>query len=146
MTTATTTTTTTITTTIKTAAVHHLRLTVTDVARAEEFYTSLLGFTRLMELPQGVLLTNGTALLALAPPPDAGRAPAADRFDENRVGLDHLSFAVESTAALSAAIAVLDERGVSHGDIIDYGPALGICVLAFRDPDNIQLELTAPRA
>lgn len=26
----------------------------------------------------------------------------------------------------------------------DLGPGLGIYVLAFRDPDNVQLELTAP--
>jgi catechol 2,3-dioxygenase-like lactoylglutathione lyase family enzyme len=127
-------------------AVHHVRLTVTDVARSEAFYTGLLGFARAMELPRGVLLSNGATLLALAPPPDDASAPPGDRFDENRVGLDHLSFAVESSAALGTALAAIDTRGVPHGEIIDYGPALGICVLAFRDPDNIQLELTAPRA
>jgi catechol 2,3-dioxygenase-like lactoylglutathione lyase family enzyme len=135
-----------MTTAIKTTAVHHVRLTVSDVARSEAFYTGLLGFARVIELPRGVLLSNGSTLLGLAPPPNAASAPAGDCFDENRVGLDHLSFAVESSAALTAALAVLDTRGVPHGEIIDYGPALGICVLAFRDPDNIQLELTAPRA
>ena len=35
---------------------------------------------------------------------------------------------------------------VSHGEVRDLGPDLGIYVLAFRDPDNIQIELTAPYA
>ena len=37
---------------ITTGAVHHLRLTVTDVQRAREFYTGLLGFQVAGELPQ----------------------------------------------------------------------------------------------
>ncbi len=37
-----------------------------------------------------------------------------------------------------------DKQGVPHGEIEDLGPDLSIYVLAFRDPDNIQLELTAP--
>lgn len=69
---------------------------------------------------------------------------SGDRFDENRVGLDHLSFAVNSRQDLDEAIRILDEHGVSHGEIKDLGPDLGIYILAFRDPDNIQLELTAP--
>jgi hypothetical protein len=41
-------------------------------------------------------------------------------------------------------VRLFDERDVPHGEIKDLGPDLGIYVLAFRDPDNIQLELTAP--
>lgn len=66
------------------------------------------------------------------------------RFDDNRVGLDHLSFSVDSHSYLEEAIRLFDERGISHGEIKDLGEALQIFVLAFRDPDNIQLELTAP--
>jgi len=45
---------------------------------------------------------------------------------------------------LEEAVRQFDEQGVSHGEIKDLGPDMGIYVLAFRDPDNIQLELTAP--
>jgi hypothetical protein len=38
----------------------------------------------------------------------------------------------------------LAERGVEQKDSKDLGEGLGIYVLAFRDPDNIALELTAP--
>ena len=129
---------------IKTGAVHHLRLTVTDVDCAREFYTSVLGFQVAMELPSGVLLTNGSVLLGLGPAPIAERRSKSDRFDENRVGLDHLSFSVASQEELDHAVAVLDARRVPHGEIKDLGPSFGIYVLMIRDPDNIQLELSAP--
>jgi glyoxylase I family protein len=132
---------------IETGAVHHLALTVTDLRRAREFYTGLLGFQPLMELsPSAVLMGNGSAVLALSLAPDPSRAPRGDRFDENRVGLDHLSFSVGERADLERAARLLDERGVSHGEIEDLGEAVRMYTMAFRDPDNIQLELTAPYA
>ncbi len=47
-------------------------------------------------------------------------------------------------AELERAARLLEERGVPHGEVTDLGAAFGLYVLAFRDPDNIQLELTAP--
>ena len=41
---------------------------------------------------------------------------------------------------------MLDARGVPRGEIKDLGAAFGLYVLAFRDPDNVQLELSAPYA
>jgi catechol 2,3-dioxygenase-like lactoylglutathione lyase family enzyme len=78
------------------------------------------------------------------PAPDPARKPKDDRFDENRVGLDHLSLSVTSLADLEKALNTIDERGIPHGEIEDQG-AIGICTLTFRDPDNIQLELSAPK-
>jgi glyoxylase I family protein len=133
--------------------IHHLRLTVTDVNRSRAFYTSLLGFDVAAEMPPagdpsydavnailfgGVVLIKGTLLLGLRPV-----APQGDRFDENRVGLDHLSFSVSSREELEQAARLLDERGIAHGEVAHL-PSFGIYILAFRDPDNIQLELTAP--
>jgi len=138
---------------IELGSIHHLRLTVTDIARSREFYTSLLGFDVAVAAPEsddpksdpsypvlwgGVVMAKGNYLLGLRPV--AGRA---DRFDEDRVGLDHLSFSVESRAALNEAINLLDQRGVPHGEVREL-TSFGICVLPFRDPDNIQLELTSP--
>jgi glyoxylase I family protein len=129
---------------ISIGGVHHLRLTVSDVAQARAFYTEVLGFEVEMELPPGVLLSNGQLLLGLGPAPDASADSSGDRFDENRVGLDHLSFAVDSREHLDEAVRIFDEHDVPHGEVTDLGPDLGIYVLSFRDPDNIQLELTAP--
>jgi glyoxylase I family protein len=138
---------------IELGGIHHLRLTVTDIDRSREFYTDLLGFDVAVGAPPsedpksdpsypvlwgGVVMTRGSYLLGLRPV-----AAKGDRFDEDRVGLDHLSFGLESRAALDEAIRVLDQRGVPHGEVREL-TSFGICVLPFRDPDNIQLELTSP--
>ena len=140
---------------IATGDIHHLRLTVTDVKRSREFYTQLLGFDVAVDSPPdgdptaeaaypvlwgGCVMVRGNLLLGLRPVAKAG-----DRFDEDRVGLDHVSFNVSSRAELEAALKLFDERGVPHGPIKTL-EGFGILVLPFRDPDNIQVELTAPIA
>lgn len=128
--------------TITTGPVHHVTLTVGDVARSEEFYTSVLGFTRAATFGPRAILSNGQFLLALTPPPDPTRAISGDRFDENRIGLDHLSLTVGSRAELEAAKQALEQRGEPKLEIKDLA-AFKLLVLAFRDPDNIQVELAA---
>ena len=140
---------------IPTGGVHHFRLTVTDVDRTVAFYTGLLGFDVAVESPPpgdpseeamykvlfgGVVMVRGNLLMGLRPV-----APPGDRFDEDRVGLDHLSFNVASREDLEQALRLFDERGVPHGEITTLS-SFGIYVLPFRDPDNIQVELTAPIA
>jgi catechol 2,3-dioxygenase-like lactoylglutathione lyase family enzyme len=140
---------------IPTGDIHHLRLTVTDVSRSREFYTGVLGFDVIAESPPvgdpayaevfsvlfgGVVMGRGNLVMGLRPV-----APAADRFSPDRVGLDHLSFAVPGREDLEHAVSLLDERGVTHGSITRLG-SYGIDILSFEDPDGIQLELTAPAA
>jgi glyoxylase I family protein len=140
---------------IPTGQIHHLRLTVTDLDRSRRFYTSVLGFEVAVESPPpddpsagetfkilfgGVVMVRGGLLMGLRP-----MAPAGDRFDPDRVGLDHLSFGVDSRADLDRALQLLDEAGVTHGQITSL-PSFGIDVLSFEDPDGMQLELTAPTA
>lgn len=129
---------------ISTGAVNHIALTVTDRDLSREFYTTVLGFKFVVEFGPKYLLSNNNVILALNPAPDPARAIANDRFDENRVGLDHVSFNVANHAELEKALQLFDERGIPHGEIKDLG-GLGIYVLAFRDPDNVQVELTAPK-
>ncbi len=129
---------------VPTQAVHHLTLTVTNMELSCDFYTSILGFQMAAQLsPTRMLLSNGKTLLAVTQPPDPSQAIRGDAFNENRVGLDHLSFTVENRAVLQDAIALFDQKGIPHGEI-DDAPGMGLSMLAFRDPDNIQLELTAP--
>jgi glyoxylase I family protein len=130
---------------IPTGGVHHFRLTVTDVNRTVEFYTTLLGFKKLMDLNPGAFLSNGSVGLGIGPFPDPAHALQGDRFSENRVGLDHMSFSVPSRQVLEHAVRLLDARGVPHSEVRDLGEAFGIVILIFRDPDNIQLELSAKR-
>ena len=133
--------------------IHHLRLTVTDLQRSRDFYTRFLGFEIAADSPPagtaeadaaypvlwgGVVMVRGNLLMGLRPVAEAG-----DRFDEDRVGLDHLSFSVADRASLEAAIELLDANGISHGEVREL-PSFGIAVLPFRDPDNIQVEITSP--
>jgi glyoxylase I family protein len=129
----------------------HVRLTVTDIERSRAFYDSVFGFDIAFEAPPadaddatkeqmaflfgGVVYAFGGGLLGLRPV-----APGEDRYDENRVGLDHLSFAVEPEA-LDDAAALLDELGIPHEAIKNIG---GPRILEFRDPDNVALEFFAP--
>ncbi len=135
--------------------IHHLRLTVTDLDRSRRFYTELLGFDVAVESPPagdpsaaetfkilfgGVVMARGNLIMGLRPMAEAG-----DRFDPNRVGLDHLSFSVAGREDLEHALRLFDERGVPHGQITTLA-SFGIDVLPFEDPDGVQLELTAPAA
>ncbi|WP_067474080.1 VOC family protein [Nocardia amamiensis] len=139
---------------IKTTGTHHIRLTVTDIARSRAFYHDVLGFPIAAESPGspddpavrtdpfqlfgGVVFQANGMLLGLRPV-----APATDRFDSDRVGLDHLSFIVPARDDLVAAAARLSEAGIEHGEIIEMAD-FGIAILSFSDPDGIHLELTAP--
>jgi glyoxylase I family protein len=132
------------TTSIATGAVNHLRLTVSDLERSTEFYSAMLGFQIVAELPTGVILSNGGAMLQIGLAPVAERALSGDRFNENRIGLDHVAFSVAGKEVLDHAVSLLDKRNVPHGEVIDLGPGFGLYELFLRDPDNIQLELIAP--
>ena len=135
---------------IPTSSIAHVRLTVTDIERSRKFYESVFGWPVLLEHPEqadeatrealgflfgGVIYLVGNNLIGLRP-------VASDSFHEDRCGLDHIAFAVASRAELDTAAAHLDELGVAHEPVKDIGPSY---ILEFRDPDNIALELTAPK-
>ena len=135
---------------ITASSIAHFRLTVTDIERSRQFYESVFGWPVLIESPEradaatrealgflfgGVIYDLGGTLIGLRP-------VAADRFHEDRCGLDHLAFRVASKAELDDAAAHLDDLGVDHEPVKDIGPSY---ILEFRDPDNIALELTAPK-
>ncbi len=121
-------------------SVAHIRLTVCDIDRSRAFYERVFGWPVVDGVPPeflhgGVLYRMDHGMLGLRP-------AATDRFDENRVGLDHLAFRVASLAELQAAAAHLDDCGVAHEPIKDIGVSY---ILEFRDPDNIALELVAAK-
>ncbi|WP_280258800.1 VOC family protein [Nocardia wallacei] len=139
---------------LATSGIHHVRLTVTDIERSRAFYRDVLGFevaaesagspddpqvrTDPYQLYGGCVFQAHGLLLGLRPV-----APPTDRFDSERVGLDHLSFSVVSKDELFAAATRLAAAGIEHGEVTDM-PQFGIAILSFDDPDGIHLELTAP--
>ncbi len=131
----------------------HVRLTVTDIHRSKNFYRWLLGrepgsdFSNHIDEPGvrqdpsrtygGCSFTFGGQTLGLRPVGTPG-----DRFDPNRVGLDHVSLLVETVEELHAASARLEAAGVGHGVVTEL-PAFGLAILSVQDPDGINVELAA---
>ncbi len=131
----------------------HVRLTVTDIARSKAFYDQVFGWPAAVDTSDSVdepgvkdspeKFYGGTVyqtpqgtLFGLRP---VGRTG----FDPQHTGLDHVSFAVASRADLESAAAALSEAGIEHGEINDLTDA-GMAILSFQDPDDINVELTAP--
>ena len=123
----------------KTAGAHHLRLTVSDLDRSLKFYTEVLGFElRVRFGPNSVFLHDGTMGRGLnTPGPDISEGE--QRFDEARVGLDHLGFKVASADEVQQAAEHLDAHGIARSEV-KPGRIPGSSLVVFRDPDNIQLE------
>ena len=139
---------------IDTTGLHHVRLTVCDLARSRAFYEEILGFEVAAVSPGdpsdpavrqdpaqlygGVVYQTNGILFGLRPV-----AADGDAFDSERTGLDHLSFTVANRDALVAAATALGEKGITHGEVMDL-EGFGIAILSFSDPDGVHLELTAP--
>ncbi|GAA0958158.1 VOC family protein [Frigoribacterium faeni] len=133
--------------------ISHVRLTVTDIRRSKAFYQQLFGMPpgsdfsdqiddpTIHDDPQrtygGCSFTFGGQTMGLRPV-----APRGDRFDPDRVGLDHLSFVVDTVDELHEAARRLSEAGIEHGDVTPI-PAFGLVILSVQDPDDINLELAA---
>jgi len=124
------------------AGLHHVAINVRDLDKSVQWYTDVLGFAplfpydtdtfrrRIMRHPSGVVL-------------GLTRHEHADgdaEFNERRTGLDHLAFGVASRSELDAWVERLEAAGVAHSGVKET-PATGSSLIAFRDPDNLQLEL-----
>lgn len=125
------------------AGLDHVILTVSDYARAEAFYGGLLGFEITKWHEDGPRFFRVGAVDIFLLRHDA--TPPGDRFSEFRIGLDHLAFAAPSEQALHDLAASLIAAGVETNGVELFENHYPY--VAFRDPDNIQLEYryTPPR-
>lgn len=115
--------------------IHHIELTVSDLERSRGFYAKLPGFKLVASYPNFYMFACGGFYLGLT---DHKGGQKEKRFNEKNVGFDHVSFAVESREDLDWAIEFFEKEKIEHGEIKKLSNDL--FVLAFRDPDNIQLE------
>lgn len=127
------------------AILNHLTLTVTDPARSAAWYQALLGDASIIERegptwqrkrlqwPDGLVLglTRHTA------------TPTTDRFNHERVGLDHIGLGCASEAEVRSWADRMSALGVEHGPVEDV--SYGWAVTA-RDPDGIAVEFFCLRA
>jgi catechol 2,3-dioxygenase-like lactoylglutathione lyase family enzyme len=128
---------------MQTPGFNHIILTVSDPARSRAFYADLLGFDigDIKEDPNGSFyFAVGDVLVFLFP----SRQPTpGDRFSEFRIGLDHLAFTAPSKEALHELAGKLIAAGVDTKGVEQFEHT-GNWYVAFRDPDNIQLEFWLP--
>jgi glyoxylase I family protein len=126
------------------SGVAHLRLTVRDLHRSELWYREVFEFERVSKHNGAhfdtVVLRHPSSQLGISLCHHFGSGTA--RFDETRVGLDHLSFGVSGRNELEDWVKRLAELNVEHSPITntEFGS-----VVVLRDPDHIQLELVCPR-
>jgi len=118
----------------------HFGLDVSDLPRAERFYTELLGLEVAQRFGRHqVLLRCGTQMLALFECADL--LPRVTDRIENPLGKGHHAFKV-SPDDLQAALRVFADRHVPTYGPVDWGDH---DCLYFLDPDGNLLEIVAYR-
>lgn len=102
-----------------TRGVHHVGLTVPDLAKTRALFLDALGFTQVGEVPDypAVFLTDGTNVITLWQVENPVNAVSFDR--KNAVGLHHLAFNVDSANALNV---LYDKLTASDGVDIEFAP------------------------
>jgi len=102
-----------------TRGVHHVGLTVPDLAAARAFFLDTLGFEQVGERPDypAVFVSDGAVMITLWQAADPARAVPFDR--RNNVGLHHLALRVPSQRALDELHARL---AGSDGIAVEFAP------------------------
>ena len=124
---------------METPGLNHIIITIKDVKISQAFYGELLGF-ELEDIADGFFLRTGGVAIFFFP---SNHPIPDDRFNEFRIGLDHLSFTAPSESALQSLAERLLAAGVETKGVETYHT--GNKYVVFRDPDNIQLEYWLPR-
>lgn len=118
---------------MKIKQIHHIKLTVKDLERSKRFYEKLPGFKLVAEYPDFYMFSAGKFNFGLTTHRNKQRL---QHFEEFNVGLDHISFEVDTTS--EEVLSFLDVENIAHGELEKLSNDL--FTVAFRDPDNIQLE------
>jgi glyoxylase I family protein len=120
-------------------AIHHVDLTVRDLAVSGPFYERVLpvlGFRRGKDAAEGPIFAGTSVEIGLV------RARPAAAHDRYAAGLHHLAFAAPSREAVDAAHARLVAEGVrildAPAEYPQYVP--GYYAVFFADPDGLKLE------
>lgn len=139
--------------------IHHAGIVVSDLHRAIDFYTRVIGLElmaeptptnsgphleRVLDLPGarlhgGALLRAGTGAIELhefAEPPWEGPTPVPS----NAIGAQHVAFWCDDLAAEKAAVEARGGVFTTDINVIDGGPLAGLRTAFLKDPDGIRIE------
>ena len=135
------------------SSLHHVAIRVQDPDRSRAFYEKVLGLA-FLELPVGIEITGiwrgapsegtllatqvGDTFVVLEPPLEG--TPHGERFDEHKIGIDHLAFGIDDRSTLDELVERLRAEGVETAGV-EHDPVLDKDYVTFRDPDNVQWEL-----
>lgn len=126
-------------------ALHHLSLTVTDMSRSVDWYREVFGFSVDADIERETFRRTrlrhpeAPIILTLTQHEEA----SSDRFNETRTGLDHLAFLAASFAEVDAWKQRFEQLGVAHSEVKREDG--DVAMITLRDPDYIQVEVTAVR-
>jgi len=122
---------------VATTGIHHITIRVADLERSKAFYQDVLGFDVQTPASDLYFFQAGPTLVALRPPLPG--TPRGDRFNERRIGVDHMAFAVKDRQELDQVVNALRVASV-HTEGVEIDPTLNKEYVCFRDPDNVQWE------
>lgn len=126
--------------------VHHIDLTVTDIARSRSFYDAFLPFlgyvvseAREDFIDFAYRTADGASYIGLVASKGANAKRPHDRYSP---GLHHLAWTAESRADVDALYALLQQFGATildaPAEYPQYSP--GYYAVFFADPDGLKLE------
>jgi catechol 2,3-dioxygenase-like lactoylglutathione lyase family enzyme len=139
--------------------IHHAGIVVSDLSRAIDFYTGVLGLElmteptppasgerleKLLNLPGarlhgGVLLRAGDSAIELhqfEAPEWTGPTPVP----AHAIGAQHVAFRCDDLAAEKAAIEARGGLFLTETHLVDSGPFEGLRTAFLLDPDGIRIE------
>ena len=125
--------------------IHHIGITVTDLARSLAWYQEMLGMVQWGEehYPGGrtalLMRPDNSVHVGL----DEHERNAGERLEPHRTGLDHLALGVSSRDELVRWHEHLTERGVSCSPLRDVTEPAPCALFTCTDPDGVALEFIA---
>ncbi len=121
---------------VKPKQLGHIVLRVRDLDKSEQFYSDILGLHVTNKRPGQMIfmsaVDNSSHELALVPV-----GPDAPGPEENRVGLFHFAWEMESFDDLKQLYARMKSNDVNAMRVGDHGISLGVY---FTDPDGNEIE------
>lgn len=116
--------------------IDHIVLTITDIGRTLDFYSKIMGKPDYKN-DFSIMYEMGRTKLFFSLPYD--ELPPGDKFNANRIGLEHLAIGIQTLDDLKEIEKCLDQNLIKHSGIHTDKDSLREKIW-LDDPDKIRLE------